>query len=55
MMQGAHLTADVNAKNLLEKIVCSTERETCTLIQCESHPDSHTEVTLYNGQFLIWR
>jgi hypothetical protein len=39
MVQGAHLTTDFNAKNL-EKEVCSTESETCTLTKCESCPHS---------------
>jgi hypothetical protein len=56
IVQGAHLTAHINAKNLYEKIVCWTESETRSLTQCESCLGSDAvQVTLYNGHFWIWR
>jgi hypothetical protein len=53
--QRAHLTSDFNTKNL-EKIVCSTESEMCfNTVSKLPWLWCSMQVTLYNGQFWIWR
>jgi hypothetical protein len=47
MVQGAHLTADFNAKKKLEKMVCSTESEARALTQYANSSGSDAVCKLF--------